>query len=143
MGESIALISSAVITETELSDLIVRADGFVEPGTPLFGRFSDGPRHIWIGLSMENPAAEDGGEEYLAEVTGLLGGPPRTDVIVEISRTDGSERLALEFAILFSATWPAIMDDFQGHLLTRDDLLRRQAAGQAVWTPVADTPQAA
>ena len=43
---------------------------------------------------------------------------------------EGSDMLALEFAILFSAVWPAVVDDLMGHLLTRDDLLRRRATGQ-------------
>ena len=104
----------------------------MEPGTPLFGRFSRGECHIWIGLSTDELDAliEDRGEEYLADLTRSLGGPPRTDVTVEISRTEGSEMLALEFAILFSAVWPAVVDDLMGHLLTRDDLLRRRATGQ-------------
>ena len=73
----------------------------------------------------------------------MLGGPPRTNVVVEISRTEGSERLALEFAILFSSMWPAIMDDCGGHLLTRDDLLRRQAAGKGIRMFAADASRAA
>lgn len=151
MSDPIALISSAIITETELSALILSAKGFVEPGAPLFGRFSNGCCHIWIGLSSDELeiAIVDEGEDYLAKITRLLGGPPRTQVTVEISRTEGSERLALEFAILFSSTWPAIMDmldgcaGFESRLLTRSDLLRRQSVGAGVRVCAADAPQAA
>lgn len=134
MSEPIALISSAIITEPDLSAFIVRAQGHVTPGAPLFGHFSRGESHLWIGLSTEELSAviEDKGEEYMARLAKLLGGLPRTDVTVEISRTQGSETLALEFAILFSACWPAVVDDLAGHLLTRSDLLQRRAAGQGI-----------
>ena len=145
MSDPIALISSVAVTEAELTDLIVRANGFVEPGTPLFGRFSDGPCHIWIGLDLQDleAALADAGEDHLAKLTAMLGGPPRTGVVVEISRTEGSETLALEFAVLFSARWPAVVDDLNRSLLTRDELLRRQAAGRGIRPLAAETPQAA
>lgn len=134
MSEPIALISSAVITEAELSSFIVQEQGHVEPGTPLFGRFSRGECHIWIGLSPEelDAAVVDQGKEYLAKLTAMLGGPPRTRVTVEISRKEGSEALALEVAILFSSVWPALVDDLEGHLLTRHDLLQRRATDQGI-----------
>ena len=142
MSDPIALISSAVITEPDLSAFIVRAQGHVTPGAPLFGRLSHGESHIWIGLSTDELGAviEDNGGEYAADLARLLGGPPRTDVIVEISRTRGSETLALEFAILFSACWPAVVDDLAGHLLTRSDLLHRRAAGQGIRALAATSP---
>ena len=134
MSEPIALITSAMITEPDLSALVIQAQGHVTPGAPLFGRISRGESHIWIGLSTEELGAviKDEGEEYAARLARLLGGLPRTDVTVEISRTKGSETLALEFAILFSACWPTVVDDLAGHLLTRSDLLRRRAAGQGI-----------
>ena len=138
MSEPIALLSSAVISQNELLSFIVQSQDHPTSDISLFGRLSRGECHIWIGLSPEELAAalEDNGESYLRELTSLLGTPPQTYVVVEISRVEGSELLALDFAISFCKRWPTVVEA-DHHLLTCDELLQRRETGQGIRAIVA------
>jgi hypothetical protein len=125
MAPSVALISSAVISAEGLLDFIVQNGGV--PMGPDHGRVSQEDRHIWIYLSSDGIAsmlgdAEDEEEGYADRLVALLDGEPRSMVTVQLSKSQGSGAIALEFANRFAERWPSIVQDADEELLSPADL---------------------
>jgi hypothetical protein len=60
-----------------------------------------------------------------------LGDIPRTRVVFEISRKEGSVQLALEFALEFTKQWNVVVDDLKGTIYTPDQLVSLLNSGHA------------
>ena len=135
MTVNIGLITSAVITQDELSVFVRDMGGEVSANQSRIGRLPDtghmqqDDAHIWIHLSPENlnEALRDNGEAVVSK----LGAMAHTWVDVNLSSDKGSGKLALRFAIAFMARWPTILDDCYGGLHLRDELLQVQESGQS------------
>ena len=65
-----------------------------------------------------------------------LGGPPRTYIVLHISRNQGSEQLALELAIRFAKHWPCVLDNLRGRarsILTLEEMQAWYESGRGLW----------
>jgi hypothetical protein len=111
MSEPILLLSAATITPSEFVAFLTEIGAVLDPDEVFDGRLSTGNRHIWLRLDdreigqLEPPTVQ--------RVADALGDRPRSSVVVEISRTPGSERLAADFADQFSRRWPSVVFDFR------------------------------
>lgn len=127
MSETIALLSNIEIDAAELADFVLALDGVVEVGPNFKGRISDGNRHIWIYFSPEelDDYLED--EDEKADIVAKLGGLPKTHIPVQISRTEGSRKIALNFALEFGKKWPVVLSNLSDGIFTLDELMAMQA----------------
>lgn len=140
MTENIALISTHVIIKQELTEAILAGGGVLDPENMSFGRISQGTRHIWIYL--EEPEAflntQDAEEQDNPAgwelVRTKLGGEPRSAIEIEVSRTSGSQKLAVDFAILCAQRWPcvAIGADINRDVFSKEELLQLQREGKGI-----------
>lgn len=140
MTENVALISTHPITKQELAEAIFAGGGVLTPENISFGRISRGTRHIWIYLEepevflstldaeqQDNPA----GWEL---VRTKLGGEPRSAIGIEVSRTSGSQKLAVDFANLCAQRWPcvAVGADINKDVFSKEELLQLQREGKGI-----------
>src|SRR5579871_6892102 len=120
MSEPIALISSAAITQEEFTRFLATVGAMVRPDEVFDGRLSQGERHIWIVL--DNRGLDEWEPAERAAVEQKLGRQAQTYIIVEISHTEGSEQIAVEFVCAFAKYWPCVVDNLRGAVYTVDEL---------------------
>lgn len=132
MTVNIGLITNAVVTQDELSNLVREMGGEVFANRWHIGHLQHEDAHIWVDLAPENleEAIRDNGEA----VVGKLGGTLHSMIDVNLSSDEGSGAIALQFAIAFMTRWPTILADFGGGLHSRDELLQFEASGKPLWT---------
>jgi hypothetical protein len=122
MPKPVALVSSSDIQAQAFLDVVREVGGAIEDAKALQGRISQGERHVWVALdkSLLN--------EYEADEVELirqqLGGKPRSCILLDISRTVGSERLALEFACACAERWPCVVYNLRDTVLSAAELWR-------------------
>ncbi len=101
MTENVALISTHAITKQELTEAILTGGGVLTPASRSVGRISRGTRHIWIYLEetevfLNTQHAEEQNNPAGWElVRTKLGGEPQSAIEIEVSRTPGSQKLAV------------------------------------------------
>ena len=127
MSSAIGLLSSREVTPSELAALVVESGGVVAQNNTGEGRISDGEHHIWIYLS---PQELEGVMEVEGEaIVGKLGAQPKTNIVIEVSSTPGSEKLAVDFTRKFAERWPSVVATLTGNILSLDDLIQMQMSG--------------
>ena len=62
-----------------------------------------------------------------------LGGKPQSCILLDVSRTAGSERLALEFACACAERWPFVIYNLRDKVLSASELLRLRQTGKEGW----------
>jgi hypothetical protein len=115
-------LTPAVIGSGEFATFLAKAGAIPDPRHKDHGRVSLGNRHVWIFLGCENDAISDLPAAFLKRMSTKLGGAPRSSIVLEISRTPGSEALAKRAAFVFAGLWPAVLTDLDAMILTADDL---------------------
>jgi hypothetical protein len=70
--------------------------------------------------------------DFSHAVAEKLGSSPRSCVVVDVSRAEGSDRLALEFCVAFMKRWNAVLWDAPRRLRTLAELRRMLQNGQKV-----------
>ena len=140
MTENVALISTHAITKQELAEAILAGGGVLIPENTGFGRISQVTRHIWIYfeepevfLSTQDAEEQDNPAGWELVRT-KLGGEPRSAISIEVSRTPGSQKLAVDFAILCAQRWPcvALGADINKDVFTKEALLQLQREGKGI-----------
>jgi len=124
------LISRRNITLEEFNGFLQRCNGILDQGLSFSGRISDGEKHVWISLANEELKSYAPDEQR--QLFELLRGQPEICILLDVSRTSGSEFLAINFACIIAAeSGPVILDDLNGHFLTDKDLyeLRNRRLG--------------
>jgi hypothetical protein len=105
----ITLLSSAQIGRDEWHSFLQAAgtERIDRPHNPYEGVLRRDQGKIWV--AMDNGVVEDidPDDEQLIR---LLGGTPETAIVMEISSTPGSSKLALEFACRFAEQWPCVVE---------------------------------
>ena len=120
MSDPMIIISSAVVSRDELSELIVQMGGDIESSGAIAGTLQRDHSAIWIGLS---PAELESVMEISGDqVKSKLAATPSTLVIIEVLPDERSRKQAVKFAVEFTARWPAICSDGQGGFLSHDEL---------------------
>jgi hypothetical protein len=118
MNPSVTVLSSQEITLEELKDVLLKAGGIYDPGGGMFGLILQEERYIWIHTGASSlrefladylDVLEQDVPDILEQIQTKLGGEPRAYFELEIRRTPGSQRLAVEFANLCAETWPCVV----------------------------------
>ena len=131
MPKPFALVSRSDITGQAFLDVVREVGGVIEDADALQGRISQGERHVWVAL--------DNGllNEYEADEVELmhqkLGGRPQSCILLDVSRTAGSERLALEFACACAERWPCVVYNLLDKVISAPDLLQWRKTEKTDW----------
>jgi hypothetical protein len=131
MPKPFALVSSSDIQGPAFLDVMREVGGVIEDAKALQGRISQGERHVLVALdhSLLN--------EYEADEIELirqkLGGRPQSCILLDVSRTVGSERLALEFAGACAERWPCVIYNLRDKVLLASELLRLRQTEKEGW----------
>jgi len=122
MPKPVALVSSSAITGQAFLDVIRAVGGAIEDAQALQGRISQGERHVWVAL--DNSLLNEYETEEVELIHQKLGGKPRSCILLDVSRTAGSERLALEFACACTERWPCVVYNLRNKVISAAELLR-------------------
>jgi hypothetical protein len=122
MPKPFALVSSSDITEQEFLDVVREGGGVIEDAKALQGRISQGERHVWVAL--DNGLLDEYEADEIELICLQLGGRPQSCILLDVSRTAGSERLALEFACACAERWPCVVYNLLNKVVSAPELLR-------------------
>ncbi len=141
MSYGVLLYSSHDITEEELAEVILQADGVLTPGSPAgyFGGLVDGEAHVWIFripcydgvFDGEGKPLDEDDIVLLDQAKALLGGEFQTWVYIRLGYRPGCQRLAVRFAHACCQRWPCVVDNDYGRLFSCreiDQLLKEDGA---------------
>ena len=129
MPKPVALVSSSAITGQAFLDVIRAVGGAIEDAQALQGRISQGERHVWVAL--DNSLLNEYETEEVELIRQKPGGKPQSCILLDISRTAGSERLALEFACTCAERWPCVVYNLWDKVILASELLRLRKTGKA------------
>lgn len=131
MSDPISIISSQSIKVSDFIDFLLdQKDAVIEDFETGQSRISKGYQHVWIFIYNDGLRHRDTDE--LGLIKQVLGDEPRTLIVLEISRTEGSDHLAIEFACRFAERWPCIVDDLRGTLYLPKELQQMKQSGQRI-----------
>lgn len=136
MSNTVTVMFANAIDPGEFRELIQGLGGEVDPEMGADARLSSGRDHVWI--YGPDDLSDDGLDEFDpdadAEYERLLGGPIADGVTLEISRSPGSPRLALEIIEAAAARgWRLAVDNAENEVLTVDQLRDRAARFSSVF----------
>lgn len=116
MSDPVAIVSNIYLSHQTFHSFLAKLENVVLTPQDVFdGYLEDGKAHVWIAFCDSD--CQDQFEEDATDVIAQnLGDQPKTRIIIEISRVDGSSRLAVELAIQFSKHWNAVLDNLHGTL---------------------------
>ena len=117
-----ALISSSEITAEEFLAVLREAGGAIENAAALAGRVSLHDKHVWV--SLDNRLLKEYEADEMVLVTQKLEGPPQSHILLDVSRTEGSEQLAVEFACVCARKWPCVVYNVQDKVWSAAELLK-------------------
>lgn len=120
MSSGVTLYSSHLISDEELAEVLLQANGVLTPESPAgyFGGLIDGKDYIWIfripcydGVFDDKGNFLDENDRILLEQARLLlGGEFQTWIYVNLGKSPGGERLAVRFAHACCQRWPCVVD---------------------------------
>lgn len=131
MAEPIAVFTTAPVSDQAFQHFLQTIGAYPARDGWSEGQLSDVDRHVWIERSPESltELEQDGTPAEHAAIKQRLGGWPATCILLNISRTPGSDRLAMQFILAFIQHWPVLVDDGLGHLYTSADVRALYEAG--------------
>jgi hypothetical protein len=131
MPKPFALVSSSDIKEQAFLDVVQEVGGVIEDADALQGRISQGERHVWVAL--DNSLLNEYEADEVELIHQKLGGRPQSCILLDVSRTAGSERLALEFACACAERWPCVVYNLLNKVISASELLRLRKTAQEDW----------
>jgi hypothetical protein len=129
MPKPVALISSSEVTGQAFLNVVRQVGGAIEDAKALQGRISQGERHVWVAL--DNSLLNEYEADEVELIRQQLGGKPQSCILLEVSRTAGSERLALEFAYACAERWPCVVYNLRDKVISAAELLRLRKTEKA------------
>jgi len=127
MPKPFALISSSDIKAQEFFDVLRAAGGIIEDVGALTGRLSQGEQHVWVCLNKS--LLKDYEANEIALIRQKLKGTPRSSILLDVSRTAGSEPLAVAFAAACAQHWPCVVYNLRDKVFSAQELLALQKTG--------------
>lgn len=121
MPEPISLISSAEIQPAEFLTFLEHSKVLLHPDDVYDGRISRGNNHVWIVLN--NTELKNFSTDEIELITQKLTAKPQTHILLDVSKTPGSEQLALEFACKFAKKWSCVIYDSSQRVYSAQELL--------------------
>jgi hypothetical protein len=131
MPKPFALVSSSDIKRQAFLDVVRAVGGVIEDAKALQGRISQGERHVWV--VRDNSLLNEYEADEIELIQQKLGGRPQSCILLDVSRTAGSERLALEFACTCAERWPCVVYNLRDKVLSASELLRLRKTETADW----------
>ncbi len=128
MSANVLLYSSHDITEEELAEVILQAQGVLtpEPEKRSFGGIIEGSTYVWIDSIPCNEGVFDPLDEQamavLEQVEVLLGGKLQSCLYVTLNIKTGSQRLAVRFAHTCCQRWPCVVDNYEEQLFSYQEI---------------------
>ncbi len=129
MPKPVALVSSSDIKWQAFLDVVREVGGAIEDAKALQGRISQGERHVWVAL--DNSLLNEYEADEVELIRQKLGGKPQSCIVLDVSRTAGSARLALEFACACAERWPCVVYNLRDKVLSASELLRLRQTEKA------------
>jgi len=131
------LYSTAVISRSEYNDWLHRLNAVMKPNSSgtYDARLSKDVCHGWVSLLegkwFEMDMAEFKGlPEVFANIHQLIGGEPRSIIVLDANDEEGSEILAVQFAALCAEHYPSVVLESAGlALIPRQEILELRDAG--------------
>jgi hypothetical protein len=115
MPEPISIISDQVIKLDEFKDFLRDLHIEIDPDEVYHGRLSEGNNHVWIVLDNDELKNFDQSEiELMIE---KLGSQPKSHLLLDVSKTEGSKQLAMIFIDKLSNRWNCVIYDAQDNIL--------------------------
>ncbi|MBE9124095.1 hypothetical protein IQ269_25665 [Tychonema sp. LEGE 07199] len=113
MSNGLVVVSRYDIRKDELISFLRTVDAHIveKPGNPFFAYLVREELYIWIALGNNNELEPS----ELKATTEKLVGEPKTFIVLEISKAEGSRRFAYELAAKLAAKWPCITDNMNGY----------------------------
>ncbi len=139
--EPVQLVSSVEISRPELVAFLQTLGAKADSTKIYDGVVYRGDANVWIVLDREGIDEDD-----VEIFTQKLGNTPRTSIVIDISRAEGSEQLAVEIVGRFAERWPVVVDnclpeEIGGKVFTADELLELKASGKGFWPQYAQVGQ--
>lgn len=131
-GEVVELLFGVPVDPDEFLDVVVALGGERHPDEWNDGRLVRDSRTVWIFVDPDEEPEPD--QVFLAEER--LGAPIGRRVIIDCSKAEGSDRLALEVIEAAASRWPLVVDTLNGEvslpdrIVTVDYLRSRVDAGK-------------
>ena len=125
MPEPISLISSADIKQEEFTNFLQQSGAELYPDNVYDGRLSRGNMHVWIAL--DNSELKNFDADEIKLITQKLGGSPQTHILLDVSKTLGSQQLAIEFACKITEKWHSVVYKSHNRVYSVNQLLSRLA----------------
>lgn len=126
MPKPFALVSGREINVQEFFDVLRELGGVIEDADALAGRLSQGDKHVWV--SLDNSLLNEYEAAEIKQISQKLGGKPQSHILLDVSRTEGSERLAVEFAGTCAKRWPCVVYNLYDKVISATDVLRLRHA---------------
>jgi hypothetical protein len=113
MSNGLVVVSRSDIRKDELISFLQTVDAHIveKPGNPFFAYLVREELYIWIAIGNRNELEQS----ELKDTTEKLLGEPKTFIVLEISKAEGSRRFAYELAAKLAAKWPCITDNMNGY----------------------------
>lgn len=124
MGPALVVISTEEIDEDDLNAVVESLGGVVEPAG---ARLDRGGCYVEILNSAPGPIEP----EDMALYETKLGGPPRTQLVLDMSKDPGTDRLAFELVDALARQWTVVVDNDYGSVFTIGELRARAEAGES------------
>jgi hypothetical protein len=77
---------------------------------------------VWVAL--DNSLLNEYEADEVELIRQKLGGKPQSCILLDVSQTAGSERLALVFACTWAERWPCVVYNLRDKVLSASELLR-------------------
>jgi hypothetical protein len=126
MPKPFALVSSREIKVQEFFDVLRQLGGVIDDAEALAGRLSQGDKHVWV--SLDNSLLNEYEAAEIEQISLKLGGQPQSHILLDVSRTEGSEQLAVEFASMCAERWPCVVYNLRDNVISATDVLRLRHA---------------
>jgi len=136
--DGFTLYSTAHISREEYLGWLHQLGAVMTPkqGDVYDARLSKDIRHVWVSLlkedelDMDRKELEEDDPEVLANIRQLLGGEPRSAIVLSANDLEGSQILAVQLSALCTEHYPCIVLQDAGHaLILRQEILELRDAG--------------
>ena len=129
MSHTFTLVSSHEISREDFLNLLQQSGVVLQPDEVYDGRISQEDRHVWLALNTTCLRDYEDEQEARDRLVQLLGGELKSCIDLNVSRTHGSQQLAVEFACLCATKYPCAVDDNMGKIFTAQELFALRHTG--------------
>jgi hypothetical protein len=123
-----ALLSKEEMRREDIMTLLHEVKAVIHPDEVYDGHLSHGNQHVWILLDNH---ILDNLEDYDRElIEQKLAGKPQSSIVLDVSRTSGSQQLAVDFAYRCAQIWPCVVYDFIDKVYSTEELFQLRETGR-------------